>query len=184
MEKQLCPYLTSGYILQIAFFLHHLLTSFLIPPRPHVVPPPPPHVIPHPPRPHVVPPPPPFHPIAPPPHVHPPPPPDNAPTVVIVIFVSFGCFFFAAFCCFALWCLIKNRKHKKMVNETDIIRTDEHLKVKEAIIQGPNGPELVVLSIEDDKHTQEEIIKNEKMEMKHLHANAKSGEIAATDHLP
>lgn len=65
------------------------------------------------------------------------------------------------------------------MNETDIIRTDEHIRVKEAIVQGPNGPEIVVLSIEDDKHTQEEIIKNEKMEMKHLHTNAKSGETEA-----
>lgn len=69
-----------------------------------------------------------------------------------------------------------------MVSETDIIRTDEHLRVKEAIIQGPNGPEVVILSIEDDKHIQEEIIKSEKIETMHLHAKAKSGEIAATDH--
>lgn len=138
------------------------------PPPPHVLPPPPPF---HPitPPPHVRPPPPPFHPIAPPPHVLPPPPPspDNGPTVIIVVFVSFvGCFFFAAFCFFALWCLIKKRK-QKTVNETDIIRTDEHLRVKEAIVQGPNGPEAVVLSIEDDKHIQEDIIKNEKMEISH-----------------
>lgn len=68
-----------------------------------------------------------------------------------------------------------------MVNETNIIRTDEHLRVKEAIVQGPNGPEAVVLSIEDDKHIQEEIIRNEKMETEHFHAKAKSGEIAAAD---
>ncbi|KAH6782571.1 hypothetical protein C2S53_011997 [Perilla frutescens var. hirtella] len=68
-----------------------------------------------------------------------------------------------------------------MISETDIIRTDEHLRVKEAIVQGPNGPEVVVLSIEDDKHTQEEIIKNEKMETVHLHGKAKTGEVAATD---
>ncbi|XP_047983775.1 protein TRACHEARY ELEMENT DIFFERENTIATION-RELATED 7A-like [Salvia hispanica] len=154
----------------------------VVPPPPHVVPPPPPpHVVP--PPPHVVPPPPhvhppPFHPVAPPPHV-PPPSPDNGPTVVIVVFASFGCFFFAAFCCFALWCFIKKRREKKTVNETDIVRTDEHIRVKEAIVQGPNGPELVVLSIEDDKHIQEEIIKNEKMEMKQLHTNAKSGETEA-----
>ncbi|KAH6824114.1 hypothetical protein C2S53_011999 [Perilla frutescens var. hirtella] len=146
------------------------------PPSPHVVPPPPPfHPIAPPPR--VLPPPPPFHPIAPPPHVLPPPPPpspDNGSTVIVVVFISFGGFFFAAFCCFALWCSIKRRKQKKMINETDIIRTDEHLRVKEAIVQGPNGPEVVVLSIEDDKHTQEEIIKNEKMETVHLHGKAKT----------
>ncbi|KAH6800085.1 hypothetical protein C2S52_000549 [Perilla frutescens var. hirtella] len=69
-----------------------------------------------------------------------------------------------------------------MIDETDIIRTDEHLRVKEAIFQGPNGSEVVVLSIEDDKHTQEEIIENENMETVHLHGKAKTGEISATDH--
>ncbi|XP_042025232.1 protein TRACHEARY ELEMENT DIFFERENTIATION-RELATED 7A-like [Salvia splendens] len=79
------------------------------PPPLHVVPAPP-HVVPPPPPPHVHPPP--FHPVAPPPRV-PPPSPDNAPTVVIVVFASFGCFFFAAFCCFALWCFMKKRREKK-----------------------------------------------------------------------
>ena len=49
-----------------------------------------------------------------------------------------------------------------MVQETDIVTIDEHLKVHEAIIPGPHGPQVMILSIEDDVHIQEEIKKNEK----------------------
>lgn len=55
-----------------------------------------------------------------------------------------------------------------MVQETDIVNIDEHLRVKEAIIPGPHGPEVKILSIEDDVHIQEEIKKNE-MEIKGSH---------------
>ncbi|XP_059631658.1 protein TRACHEARY ELEMENT DIFFERENTIATION-RELATED 7A-like [Cornus florida] len=113
---------------------------------PHFSPPPPPHVVP-PPPPHVVPPP-------------PSPSPDNHSTVIVIVFVSFGCFFFLAFLAVALCCFIKKRK-KKTVQETDIIRADEHLKIKEAIVQGPHGQEAVVLSIDDDVHVDEVIRKNE-----------------------
>ncbi|KAL0351579.1 UNVERIFIED_CONTAM: protein TRACHEARY ELEMENT DIFFERENTIATION-RELATED 7A [Sesamum calycinum] len=117
----------------------------------------------------------------PPPHVPPPPPPlspDNGPTVIVIVFISFGSVFFVAFCLFALWCLIKKRK-KKAVQETEIVRTDKHLRVKEAIVEGPHGPETVVLSIEEDKHTEEEIVKNEKVEGKDM--VSKSGQTTVTD---
>lgn len=56
-----------------------------------------------------------------------------------------------------------------MVQETDIIHVDKHLKVKEGIVQGPHGPEAVVLSVEDDVHVVEEIKKNENfVEGKHV----------------
>ncbi|XP_073035744.1 uncharacterized protein [Primulina eburnea] len=132
---------------------------------PHVVPPPPPHVVPPPPPPsppHVVPP--------PPPHVVPPPPPpspDNGQTVIIVVFVSLGCIFFLAFCLLALWCFMKKRK-KTTIQESDIVRTDEHLKIKEAIVEGHNGRQAIVLSIEDDKHVEEEIVKTEKFQGKKI----------------
>ncbi|XP_073148431.1 uncharacterized protein [Henckelia pumila] len=138
------------------------------PPPPHVVPPSPPlHPI-APPPPHVVPPPPPHHPISPPPvPILPPPPPppspDHGPTIIIVMFVSFGCIFFLAFCLLALWCFMKKRK-KTTIQETDIIRADEHLKIKEEIVEGPYGRQAIVLSIEDDKHVEEEIIKTEKFQ--------------------
>ncbi|KAL0314415.1 UNVERIFIED_CONTAM: protein TRACHEARY ELEMENT DIFFERENTIATION-RELATED 6 [Sesamum angustifolium] len=84
--------------------------------------------------------------------------------------------FTVAFCLFALW--FKKRK-KKAVQETEIIRTDKHLRVKEAIVEGPHGPETVVLSIEEDKHTEEEIVKNEKVEGKDM--VSKSGQTTVTD---
>ncbi|KAL2232283.1 uncharacterized protein LOC105179787 [Sesamum indicum] len=136
-----------------------------------------PHFPTPPPPPHPVLPPPPFRPVTPPPRVPPPPPPDNGPTVIVIVFISFGSVFFIAFCLFALWYLIKKRK-KKAVQETDIIRTDKHLRVKEAIVEGPHGPETVVLSIEEDKDTEEEIVKNEKVEGKDMHA--KSGQTPVT----
>lgn len=56
-----------------------------------------------------------------------------------------------------------------MVQETDIKHVDEHLKVKEGIVQGPHGAEAVVLSFEDDVHVVEEIKKNEmSVEGKHV----------------
>ncbi|EEF36238.1 protein TRACHEARY ELEMENT DIFFERENTIATION-RELATED 6 [Ricinus communis] len=105
-----------------------------------------------------------------PPNVRPPPPPplppapspsNNSTTVVLVVFVSLGGVFFLAFLAFALCCFIKKRK--KRVQETDVIQVDEHLKVKEAIVEGPNGPQSVVLQIEDDVHVNE-VIKKQKEE--------------------
>ena len=51
--------------------------------------------------------------------------------------VLFGC----------LYGWFTKKKKKKMVQETDIIRVDEHLKVKEASVPGPNGVQGVVLEI-------------------------------------
>lgn len=41
------------------------------------------------------------------------------------------------------------------------MKIDQHLKIKEAIIPGPHGPQTVILSVEDDIHIQEDIRKNE-----------------------
>ncbi|EYU23833.1 hypothetical protein ABFS82_14G307300 [Erythranthe guttata] len=91
---------------------------------------------------------------------------DDGPTVVVVVvFVSLGSIFLLAFCLFALWLVIKRRRKNKLVEETDIKRADEHLKVKENIVKGPHGLEAVVLSIEEDKHFEEEIVKNEKKQI-------------------
>lgn len=65
-----------------------------------------------------------------------------------------------AFLCIALCCFIKKRK-KRAVQETDIVRIDEHAKIHEAIIQGPHGAQAVILSIDEDVHVQEEIKRNE-----------------------
>lgn len=106
---------------------------------------------------------PPFSPPPPPPHKRPPPSPspDNHPTVIVIVFVSLGGLFFLAFLSVALCCFIKKRK-KKVVQETDIINIDEHLRVKEAIVPGPHGEHAVVLQlVDDDVHIQEEIIKKQ-----------------------
>ncbi|PRQ24862.1 hypothetical protein RchiOBHm_Chr6g0277141 [Rosa chinensis] len=132
------------------------------PPPPSHSTPPPPHQPFSPPPPHVHPPP------ALPPHVAPPPPPlppspsPNHPTVIIIICISFGSVFFLAFLAIALCCFIKKKKKKSTIRETEVIHFDEHRKIKEAIVEGPHGPQAVVLSVEDDVHIDEAIRKNEK----------------------
>ncbi|GFS37549.1 hypothetical protein Acr_00g0052610 [Actinidia rufa] len=49
-----------------------------------------------------------------------------------------------------------------MVQETDIIHIDEHLKVKEASVPGPHGARTVALTIDDDVHVEEQKRKREK----------------------
>ncbi|KAM1793703.1 hypothetical protein ACFX11_034259 [Malus domestica] len=132
------------------------------PPRPSIPPPPPPGAkppspsTPSPPhKPFIIPPPPhqPFRP-PPPPHVRPPPPqlppsptPDNHPTVIVI---------------------------KKTIQETDFIHINKHRKIKEAIVEGPNGPQAVVLSVEDDVRIDEEIRKKETISHEGLHGKVKS----------
>ncbi|XP_017234150.1 protein TRACHEARY ELEMENT DIFFERENTIATION-RELATED 6 [Daucus carota subsp. sativus] len=84
---------------------------------------------------------------------------DSDSTVIVVVFVSLGGFCFLAFVLFALCCFIKYRK--KASQEADNVRVDEHMKIKEDIVQGPRGTEVVMLTIEDDVHIEEEIRKNE-----------------------
>ncbi|KAI3457540.1 hypothetical protein Pfo_014203 [Paulownia fortunei] len=116
------------------------------PPPPHPVSPPPPHIVPSPP-----------HPISPPP---PPSPPGHHSTVIIFVFVSIGGLFFLAFLAAALFCCVKKRK-KRIVQETDKFKIDEHVKVQEAIVPGPHGTQTVVLTIDEDVHVEEEIKKTE-----------------------
>ncbi|CAI9784331.1 unnamed protein product [Fraxinus pennsylvanica] len=143
----------------------------IVPPPPHpVIPPPPPHpVSPPPPPPHIVPPPP--HPVFPPPphivpsppHPYSPPPPPPTPghhTVIIFVFVSLGGLFFLAFLSVALFCFLKKRK-RRIIQETDKVRIDEHVRVHEDIVPGPHGTKNVILTIDDDVDIEEEIKKNE-----------------------
>ncbi|GFP80214.1 hypothetical protein PHJA_000164800 [Phtheirospermum japonicum] len=53
-------------------------------------------------------------------------------------------------------------RKKKSEQDIEIIRGDEHFKAKEDIVKGPFGSETVVLSIEDDKRFEGEIMKKEK----------------------
>ncbi|PON76317.1 PC-Esterase [Parasponia andersonii] len=159
------------------------------PPRPPVRPPPPPPrprpPVRPPPRPPVHPPPPPprpLPPVRPPPRppVHPPPPPspDNHPTVIVIVFISVGGVFFLAFLAAALFCFLKKRK-KKTVQENEIVHFKEHKKVTEATVEGRHGPEAVVLSVEDDVHIEEEIVKTKKVG-KGLHAKSADGKASTS----
>ncbi|OVA06592.1 hypothetical protein BVC80_6729g4 [Macleaya cordata] len=120
-------------------------------------PPPPRHSIP-PSSPIVKPPP---RPVAPPPHIVPPSPAPSNHTTIIIVFVSLGGLLFLAFLSVALCCFMKRKK--KMVQETEIINIDEHMKFQEAIVPGPHGKQAVLLSIEEDVHIQEAIKKNERV---------------------
>lgn len=76
----------------------------------------------------------------------------------------------------ALWCFLK--KKKKMVRKAENVHIDEHRHVAERMVQGPNGTESVILSVEDDIHIEEDIRKSELENFrKGLHLN--SGNIAA-----
>lgn len=69
---------------------------------------------------------------------------------------------------FALFCCVQKRKKKQ---ETDIVHINEHKKITENIVPGPNGQPLVVVTVEDDVHIDEVIKKN--AEVGHaLHAEA------------
>ncbi|KAG6405981.1 hypothetical protein SASPL_133577 [Salvia splendens] len=90
-------------------------------------------------------------------------------TVYIVFVVSFGWFFFLAFCLLAMWYLLTRRTEKKM-QEAEVIRCDEHVRVKEDIMKGPMGAETIALSIEKDDNFEEDFIKKEKeLKGKHMH---------------
>ncbi|CAH8356220.1 unnamed protein product [Eruca vesicaria subsp. sativa] len=89
------------------------------------------------------------------------PTPDNHDTTVVVVFVSLGCVMFLAFLAFVICFMIK-KKWKKNTEKNEIVRVDEHYKMKEAIVEGPHGPEAVVLSVEDDVHMEDVVKKGEK----------------------
>lgn len=89
------------------------------------------------------------------------PTPDHDTTVIVVVFVSLGCVLFIAFLAFVICFLIK-KKSKKHCEKTETVRVDEHFKMKEAIVEGPHGPEAVVLSVEDDVRIEDVTRKGEK----------------------
>ncbi|WZZ63582.1 hypothetical protein YC2023_074952 [Brassica napus] len=68
---------------------------------------------------------------------------------------------FLAFLVFVICFMIK-KKCKKNSNKSEIVRVDEHYKMNEAIVEGPHGPEAVVLSVEDDVHIEDLVKKGEK----------------------
>ncbi|XP_010500120.1 PREDICTED: uncharacterized protein LOC104777543 [Camelina sativa] len=94
------------------------------------------------------------------------PTPDHDTTVVVVVFVSLGCVMFLAFLAFVIWFLIKKRSRKHR-ERSEAVRVDEHFKMKEAIVEGPDGKKSVVLSVEDDVQFADAIKKDEKDLKKH-----------------
>lgn len=82
--------------------------------------------------------------------------------MIVIVFASFGGVLFLACVAAALFCFLKKKK-KKSVQETEVLHVDEHLKMKEDIVKGPHGPEVVGLVIEDDVHVDGIIKKNEEI---------------------
>lgn len=85
-------------------------------------------------------------------------------SVIFIVFVSFGCFFFLAFALFALCNIVKKLECSKAVEKAEVAHVDEHLKVSENVVQGLNGIKVVSITIDDDLHADgdEECRKNEK----------------------
>ncbi|CAN4121179.1 unnamed protein product [Withania somnifera] len=116
-----------------------------------------------------------------------PPPPtsssEHSYTIIVFVFSTFGCILIGL-AILAFWCyLMKKRKSTIIVEEKEVKHIDDHLKIKEAIVEGPHGKlETVVLSVEEDLHEKDDIImtKKELEEVHHhnlFHANNKSSEI-------
>ncbi|CAN4076154.1 unnamed protein product [Withania somnifera] len=107
---------------------------------------------------------------------------DHSYTVIIFAFSTFGCILLGlvllAFCSYFL----KKKKKTTVVEEKEVKHIDDHLKIKEAIVEGPHGKlETVVLSVEEDLHEEDDIVRTKKeLEEVHrhnlLHANNKSSE--------
>lgn len=50
-----------------------------------------------------------------------------------------------------------------MIQESDVVKVDEHMTVHEAVIPGPHGTKTTFLTIDEDIHIDEEIRKSEKV---------------------
>ncbi|TMW92949.1 hypothetical protein EJD97_012374 [Solanum chilense] len=120
----------------------------------------------------------------------PPPPPssDQSYTIVILVFSTFGCILLGlAILAFCTYFLKKKKKSTMLVEEKEVKHIDDHVKIKEAIVEGPHGKlETIVLSIEEDLHEKDDIIirtKKELEEVHHhnlLHANNRSSQITTS----
>ncbi|TMW86325.1 hypothetical protein EJD97_021548 [Solanum chilense] len=117
----------------------------------------------------------------------PPPPPssDQSYTIVILVFSTFGCILLGlAILAFCTYFLKKKKKSTMIVEEKEVKHIDDHVKMKEAIVEGPHGKlETIVLSIEEDLHEKDDIIirtKKELEEVNLLHANNKSSQITTS----
>ncbi|KAK4340917.1 hypothetical protein RND71_039418 [Anisodus tanguticus] len=105
-----------------------------------------------------------------------PPPPspsssDHSYTIIIFVFSMFGCILFGlvllAFCSYFL----KKKKKTTIVETKEVKHIDDHIKIKEEIVEGPHGKlETVVLSVEEDLHEKDDIVRTKK-ELEEVHHN-------------
>ncbi|PHU14520.1 hypothetical protein BC332_15725 [Capsicum chinense] len=98
--------------------------------------------------------------------------------IIIVVFPVFD-FFLLCMALFALHCYLKKKKNKTiLVEETEAKHVDENMRVKENIVKGPHGqPESVMLSVEEDLHVDDDIIRKKKEleAQRNMHASSSSG---------
>ncbi|XP_059281739.1 protein TRACHEARY ELEMENT DIFFERENTIATION-RELATED 6-like [Lycium ferocissimum] len=84
-------------------------------------------------------------------------------TIIVFVFSTFGCILLGlamlAFCCY----LKKKKKSKIIVETKEVKHIDDHLKIKEATVEGPHGKlERVALSVEEDLHEKDDIVRTKK----------------------
>ncbi|KAL3641702.1 hypothetical protein CASFOL_012517 [Castilleja foliolosa] len=82
--------------------------------------------------------------------------------VVLIVFISLSCILFIGLCSIAISFFLIKKKKNKSEQDIEMIRGDEHFKAKEDIVKGPSGSKAVVLTIEDDKHFEGEVMKKNK----------------------
>ncbi|KAJ0972108.1 hypothetical protein J5N97_020067 [Dioscorea zingiberensis] len=78
---------------------------------------------------------------------------------IYTTFTTMSCFFafFTSYlCCFMM-------KKKKTNQEMEVVNVEDHVHVHEAIVQGPQGQQVVALDVQEDIKMQEEIKKSERL---------------------
>ncbi|KAM3361083.1 hypothetical protein P3S68_015937 [Capsicum galapagoense] len=90
-------------------------------------------------------------------------------TIVIFVFSTFGCILLGL-AILAYWCYLKKKKKSTiLVEEKEVKHIDDHLKIKEAIVEGPHGKlETIVLSVEEDLNEKDDIVRTKK-ELEEVH---------------
>ncbi|XP_021760615.1 uncharacterized protein LOC110725443 [Chenopodium quinoa] len=116
-----------------------------------------------------------------------PPSPDYHPTVIVVVFISFGCILLFGAVLFCIWWLIKKHhkcKHcheRKNIHERKDVDVDEHLRVQEMIVRGPHGPKKVLVQVDDDVRVHKDTHKEEiDMVGKALYGERREGSAGAS----
>lgn len=80
--------------------------------------------------------------------------------IIIVVVTCGGLFLLAALAALIFWCI---KKKKKEVQKAEIINVQDHVHVAEAIVPGPHGEKLEVLSVDEDIKYQEVLKEDEKV---------------------